>query len=293
MVKDPRKAKLETDKLAKRIRRQAGDAIVDYRMIEEGDRVMVCLSGGKDSYGLLDVLLSLKEKAPVKFEVIAVNLDQKQPGFPERVLPEYLESRGVPFRIVEQDTYSVVKRVVPEGKTMCALCSRLRRGVLYRVAGELGATKIALGHHRDDVLATFFLNLFHQGTLKAMPAKLLSDDGRHVVIRPLVYVAEEDLAAYAEAKAFPIIPCTLCGSQENLQRKVVGRMLKEWERSEPGRIASILRALTDVRPSQLLDRKLFDFAGLKPGARPRPAEGAQVIAQVAHYRDLGEPLFAE
>ena len=293
MSKDPRKIKLETDKLAKRIRRQAGDAIVDYRMIEEGDRVMVCLSGGKDSYGLLDVLLSLKEKAPVKFEVIAVNLDQKQPGFPERVLPDYLASRGVPFRIVEQDTYSVVKRVVPEGKTMCALCSRLRRGVLYRVAGELGATKIALGHHRDDILATFFLNLFHQGTLKAMPAKLLSDDGRHVVIRPLVYVAEEDLAAYAEAKAFPIIPCTLCGSQENLQRKVVGRMLKEWERSEPGRIASILRALTDVRPSQLLDRKLFDFAGLKPGARPRPAEGAQVIAQVAHYRDLGEPLFAE
>jgi len=283
-VKDPRKVKLETDKLAKRIRRQAGEAIVDFNMIEDGDRVMVCLSGGKDSYGLLDVLLSLKEKAPVEFEVIAVNLDQKQPGFPEKVLPGYLASRGVPFRIVGQDTYSVVKRVVPEGKTMCSLCSRLRRGVLYRVAGELGATKIALGHHRDDVLATFFLNLFHQGVLKAMPAKLRSDDGKHIVIRPLAYVAEEDLAAYAEARAFPIIPCTLCGSQENLQRKVVGRMLKEWEKAEPGRIASILRALTDVRPSQLLDRKLFDFANLKPA----PIEG-----KVIEFRNLGEPLFAE
>jgi tRNA 2-thiocytidine biosynthesis protein TtcA len=194
----------------------------------------------------------------------------------------------VAFRIVEQDTYSVVKRVVPEGKTMCSLCSRLRRGVLYRVAGELGATKIALGHHRDDVLATFFLNLFHAGTLKAMPAKLVSDDRRHVVIRPLVYVAEEDLAAFAEAKAFPIIPCTLCGSQENLQRKVVGRMLKEWEKAEPGRIASILRALTDVRPSQLLDRTLFDFAGLRPGARRHDGE-----ARVVRFRELGEPLFAE
>ena len=288
-MKDPRKIKLEADKLAKRLRHQVGDAIADYRMIEEGDRVMVCLSGGKDSYGMLDILLSLQEKAPVKFELVAVNLDQKQPGFPEKVLPEYLASRGVPYRIVEQDTYSVVKRVIPEGKTMCSLCSRLRRGVLYRVAGELGATKIALGHHRDDVLATFFLNLFHQGTLKAMPAKLLSDDGRHVVIRPLVYVPEAELAAYADAKAFPIIPCTLCGSQENLQRKVVGRMLKEWEKSDPGRIASILRALTDVRPSQLLDRKLFDFAGLKPGVRPPAEEGAQVVT----FRDLGEPLFAE
>jgi len=265
-MRDPRKDQYETNKLAKRIRRQAGEAIVDFNMIEEGDRIMVCLSGGKDSYGMLDVLLSLREKAPVNFELIAVNLDQKQPGFPERVLPDYLSSLGVPFRIVEQDTYSVVKRVVPEGKTMCALCSRLRRGVLYRVAGELGATKIALGHHRDDVLATFFLNLFHAGTLKAMPAKLRSDDGKHIVIRPLAYVPEEDLAAYAEAKQFPIIPCTLCGSQQNLQRKVVGRMLKEWEKAEPGRISSILRALTDVRPSQLLDRKLFDFAGLRPGS---------------------------
>ena len=284
MEKNLRKEKFEADKLAKRIRRQVGEAIVEFGMIEEGDRVMVCLSGGKDSYGMLDVLMSLKEKAPVNFELIAVNLDQKQPGFPERVLPDYLAALGVAFRIVEQDTYSIVKRVIPEGKTMCSLCSRLRRGVLYRVAGELGATKIALGHHRDDVLATFFLNLFHAGTLKAMPAKLRSDDGKHVVIRPLAYVAEDDLAAYAEAKAFPIIPCTLCGSQENLQRKVVGRMLKQWEKTEPGRIQSILRALTDVRPSQLLDRKLFDFANL----RPAPVEGT-----VIRFRELGEPLFAE
>ena len=285
---DTRKSDLEFNKLAKRIRRQVGEAIVDFGMIEEGDRVMVCLSGGKDSYGMLDVLQSLQKKAPVKFELVAVNLDQKQPGFPARVLPDYLSALGVPFRIVEQDTYSIVKRVIPEGKTMCSLCSRLRRGVLYRVAGELGATKIALGHHRDDVLATFFLNLFHAGTLKAMPAKLLSDDGKHVVIRPLAYVAEADLAAYAEAKAFPIIPCTLCGSQENLQRKVVGRMLREWEKSEPGRIQSILRAMTDVRPSQLLDRKLFDFAGLKPG-KGKDKRAVSVV----QFRNLGEPLFAE
>ena len=283
-MSDVRKHDYEFNKLAKRIRRQVGEAIADFGMIEEGDRVMVCLSGGKDSYGMLDVLLSMQQKAPVKFELIAVNLDQKQPGFPERVLPEYLTSLGVPFRIVEQDTYSVVKRVVPEGQTMCALCSRLRRGALYRVARELGATKIALGHHRDDVLATFFLNLFHAGTLKAMPAKLLSDDGKHVVIRPLAYVAEEDLAAYAEAKAFPIIPCTLCGSQQNLQRKVVGRMLKAWEKTEPGRIQSILRAMTDVRPSQLLDRKLFNFSNL----RPLPPE-----TKIIRFRELGEPLFAE
>jgi tRNA 2-thiocytidine biosynthesis protein TtcA len=287
-MKDPRKDDYEANKLAKRLRRQVGEAIADFRMIEEGDRVMVCLSGGKDSYGLLDVLLKLKTKAPIHFEIVAVNLDQKQPGFPEEVLPRYLAERNVDFRIVEQDTYSVVKRVVPEGKTMCALCSRLRRGVLYRVAGELGATKIALGHHRDDVLATFFLNLFYAGKIKAMPAKLLSDDGRHVVIRPLAYVAEDDLAAYARAKAFPIIPCTLCGSQENLQRKVVGRMLKEWEKTEPGRIGSILRAMTDVRPSHLLDRKLFDFAGLK--ADPK-ADRRQ--ASVVRFRELGEPLFAE
>jgi len=264
--RDPRKADYELGKLAKRLRRQVGEAIADFKMIEAGDRVMVCLSGGKDSHGLLDLLMSLKTKAPVDFELIAVNLDQKQPGFPAHVLPEYLESRGVRFRIVEQDTYSVVKRVIPEGQTMCSLCSRLRRGALYRVAGELGATKIALGHHRDDILATFFLNLFHGGQLKAMPAKLVSDDGRHVVIRPLAYVAEQDLAAYAEAKRFPIIPCTLCGSQDNLQRKQVGEMLRDWERRQPGRIESIVRALTEVRPSHLLDRKLFDFGNLSSGA---------------------------
>ena len=262
---DVRKLRYEENKLAKRLRNQVGQAIADFAMIEAGDKVMVCLSGGKDSYALLDVLLGLKDKAPIHFDVVAVNLDQKQPGFPARVLPEYLDRLGVPYRIVEQDTYSVVKRVIPEGKTMCSLCSRLRRGVLYRVAGELGATKIALGHHRDDILATFFLNLFHQGKLKAMPPKLVSDDGRHVVIRPLAYVAEEDLVRYAQDMAFPIIPCTLCGSQENLQRKQIAALLREWDR-QPGRIESILRALTDVVPSHLLDRRLFDFAGLKPSA---------------------------
>ena len=261
--RDPRKADYELGKLAKRLRRQVGEAIADFNMLQAGDRVMVCLSGGKDSHGLLDVLLSLQEKAPVAFELIAVNLDQKQPGFPGHVLPEYLRSRGVEFRVVEQDTYSVVKRVIPEGQTMCSLCSRLRRGVLYRVAGELGATKIALGHHRDDILATFFLNLFHGGQLKAMPAKLRSDDGRQVVIRPLAYVAEDDLAAYAAAKGFPIIPCTLCGSQDNLERKQIGEMLRDWKRRQPGRIESIARALTEVRPSHLLDRKLYDFLNFR------------------------------
>jgi tRNA 2-thiocytidine biosynthesis protein TtcA len=262
-IHDPRKQAYEAAKLAKRLRRQVGEAIADFDMIEEGDKVMVCLSGGKDSHALLDVLLSLQQKSPVGFELVAVNLDQKQPGFPAHVLPGYLRGLGVPFRIEEQDTYSVVKRVIPEGQTMCSLCSRLRRGVLYRVAGELGASKIALGHHRDDILATFFLNLFHGGQLKAMPPKLRSDDGRHVVIRPLAYVAESDLAAYAEAKRFPIIPCTLCGSQDNLQRQLIGEMLRDWDRRHPGRIASIVRALGDARPSHLLDRKLFDFAALK------------------------------
>ena len=260
---DRRKSDYEAGKLAKRLRRQVGEAIADFGMVEEGDKVMVCLSGGKDSHALLDVLLSLREKAPVGFDLIAVNLDQKQPGFPADVLPRYLESRGVPYKIVEQDTYSVVKRVIPEGKTMCSLCSRLRRGALYKAADEVGATKIALGHHRDDILATFFLNLFHGGQMKAMPAKLKSDDGRHIVIRPLAYVAEADLAVYAEQKAFPIIPCTLCGTQANLQRKVVGEMLAEWEKRHAGRIESIVRALTEVRPSHLLDRKLYDFSALK------------------------------
>ena len=275
-----RKLAYEGNKLAKRLRRQVGEAIGDFGLIEDGDRVMVCLSGGKDSYGLLDILLALRDKAPVRFELVAVNLDQKQPGFPAQVLPSYLAGRGVPFRIVEQDTYAVVKRVLPEGKTYCSLCSRLRRGVLYRVAGEIGATQIALGHHRDDVLATFFLNLFHGGQLKAMPAKLVSDDGRHVVIRPLAYAREDDLQAYAELRQFPIIPCNLCGSQENLQRKAVREMLREWERRYPGRIESIARALTAVRPSHLMDRTLFDFAGLK-------ATG------VALAEELHEPLFAE
>jgi tRNA 2-thiocytidine biosynthesis protein TtcA len=260
--RDPRKRDYEAGKLAKRLRRRVGEAIAEFGMIEAGDRVMVCLSGGKDSYGMLDMLLSLRAKAPVPFELVAVNLDQKQPGFPARVLPDYLATLGVPFRIVEQDTYSVVKRVLPEASTMCSLCSRLRRGVLYRVAGELGATKIALGHHRDDILATFFLNLFFGGKLKAMPPKLKSDDGRHVVIRPLAYVREDDLAAYAQEKGFPIIPCNLCGSQEHLQRRQVRELLRQWERQYPGRVESILRALGDVRPSHLMDRKLFDFEGL-------------------------------
>lgn len=260
----------EANKLAKRLRRLVGQAISDYGMIHEGDKVMVCLSGGKDSYALLDVLLNLKERAPVRFDLVAVNLDQKQPGFPGHVLPEYLESRGVPYRIASQDTYSVVKRVIAEGKTMCSLCSRLRRGVLYRVAGELGATKIALGHHRDDILETFFLNLFYGGKLKAMPPKLVSDDGRHVVIRPLAYCEEGDLAAYAELRQFPIIPCTLCGSQENLQRKHVKAMLQDWEKRHPGRVENILRSLQHASPSHLLDRKLFDFAAVQPTRRIEP-----------------------
>jgi len=254
----------ESNKLAKRLRRLVGQAIGDYDMIRAGDKVMVCLSGGKDSYALLDVLLHLKEHAPIGFDVVAVNLDQKQPGFPAHVLPEYLRSRGVPYRIVEQDTYSVVKRVIPEGRTMCSLCSRLRRGVLYRVAGEMGATRIALGHHRDDILETFFLNLFHGGTLKAMPPKLLSDDGRHIVIRPLAYCEEADLAAYAELRQFPIIPCTLCGSQENLQRKQLKALLASWEKAHPGRVETIFRSLQNVSGSHLLDARLFDFAGLSP-----------------------------
>jgi len=267
-ARDGRRAAFEANKLRKRLCRLAGEAIADYAMIEDGDRVMVCLSGGKDSHGLLDVLWMLKHRAPVRFEVVAVNLDQKQPGFPADVLPRYLESRGIPFRVVEQDTYSVVKRVIPEGGTMCSLCSRLRRGVLYRVAGELGATRIALGHHRDDLLATFFLNLFFGAKLKTMPPKLVSDDGKHVVIRPLAYVRERDLAAYARLQGFPIIPCELCGSQEHLQRKQIASMLRDWEKKEPGRIESIFNALSRAVPSHLMDRRLFDFASLRATGVP-------------------------
>ena len=256
------KRKREADKLAKRLRHQVGRAIADFGMIEDGDKVMVCLSGGKDSYAMLDVLLQLQKKAPVEFAITAVNLDQKQPGFPEHVLPEYLRSIGVDFHIIEQDTYSVVTRVVPEGKTMCSLCSRLRRGALYTYAGQNGFTKIALGHHRDDLVNTFFLNLFFHAKLSGMPPKLLSDDGKHVVIRPLAYVREADIEAYAEAKRFPIIPCNLCGSQENLQRKQVKKMLEQWERESPGRVETMARALGDIRPSQLSDPKLFDFLAL-------------------------------
>ncbi|CAL1240771.1 tRNA 2-thiocytidine(32) synthetase TtcA [Candidatus Methylocalor cossyra] len=251
------------NKLQKRLRRQVGEAIADYRMIEDGDKVMVCLSGGKDSHTLLDILLSLQRNAPVRFDLVAVNLDQKQPGFPAHVLPEYLSRRGVPFSIIEQDTYSIVKRVVPEGKTTCGLCSRLRRGVLYRYASEHGITKIALGHHRDDILETFFLNLFYGGTLKAMPPKLLSDDGRHIVIRPLAYCKEQDIERYARIRGFPIIPCNLCGSQENLQRQAMKAMLQAWEKAHPGRLETIFTALQNVAPSQLADRNLFDFIHLE------------------------------
>lgn len=254
--------RLESNKLAKRLRRRVGQAIEDFRMIGEGDRVMVCLSGGKDSYTMLDLLLQLRDKAPVRFELVAVNLDQKQPGFPEHVLPDYLSARGVPFHILEQDTYSVVTRVVAEGKTLCSLCSRLRRGALYAFAAEHGFNRIALGHHRDDLLATFFLNLFFGGKLAAMPPKLQSDDGRNVVIRPLAYCREDDIAEYAEQRAFPIIPCNLCGSQEHLQRKQVRRMMQTWERDYPGRSEVIFKALQNVAPSQLADRGLFDFASL-------------------------------
>ena len=266
---------LEFNKLHKRLRRNVGRAIEDFNMIEEGDRVMVCLSGGKDSYSLLDILLSLRRNAPVSFELVAVNLDQKQPGFPGHVLPNYLRQLAIPFHIIEQDTYSVVKRVIPEGKTLCGLCSRLRRGILYTFAKEQGMTKIALGHHREDIIETLFLNLFFGGKLKAMPPKLLSDDGSHVVIRPLAYCKEEDIAQYAAWRNFPIIPCKLCGSQDNLQRAVIKNMLKSWEREFPGRLESIFNSIRNIAPSHLADRRFFDFVGLgsknytgEEGSRP-------------------------
>ncbi len=260
----------ETHKLEKRLCRQMGEAIVQFNMIEEGDKVMVCLSGGKDSYGLLDILLKMKARAPIHFDIVAVNLDQKQPGFPAHVLPDYLTQLGVLFHIENQDTYSIVKDKIPEGKTMCSLCSRLRRGILYRVADELGATKIALGHHRDDILQTFFLNMFFGGKLKSMPPKLVSDDGRHIVIRPLAFVAERDLERWAAHRAFPIIPCTLCGSQDGLQRQQVGAMLREWEKKHPGRLDNMFNALQHTVPSHLLDASLYDFQGLKATGVPHP-----------------------
>ncbi len=260
----------EINKLSKRLHRQVGQAIADYAMIGTGDRVMVCLSGGKDSHALLDILLSLRARAPVPFDLVAVNLDQKQPGFPADVLPRYLESRGVPYRIETQDTYSIVKRLVPEGQTMCSLCSRLRRGILYRVATELGATRIALGHHRDDIVVTLLMNMFFGGRMKGMPPKLVSDDGRHTVIRPLAYVAETDLERWAAHRAFPIIPCTLCGSQDDLQRVQIRQMLREWEKRFPGRSDNMLRAMAHVVPSHLLDRALFPFETLRPGGVADP-----------------------
>ncbi|HVL02532.1 MAG TPA: tRNA 2-thiocytidine(32) synthetase TtcA [Dongiaceae bacterium] len=258
-----KKAKTNFNKLQKRLRREVGQAIADFNMIEEGDKIMVCLSGGKDSYTMLDILRSLQRDAPVNFELFAVNLDQKQPGFPEHVLPEYLTKEGVPFHILEEDTYSVVKSIIPEGKTTCSLCSRLRRGNLYTYAEEIGATKIALGHHRDDIMETMFLNMFYGGKLKAMPPKLLSDNGKHVVIRPLAYCREKDIIRFSEYKQFPIIPCNLCGSQENLQRNAIKAMLQEWDRKFPGRVETIFSALQNVVPSHLADTELFDFKGLQ------------------------------
>lgn len=286
-----RKQQLNFNKLQKRLRRNVSRAIQDFNMIEEGDRVMVCLSGGKDSFALLDILRNLQARAPVSFELIAVNLDQKQPGFPEHVLPEYLHRIGIPFHIIEQDTYSVVKRIIPEGKTTCGLCSRLRRGILYTFAAEWGMTKIALGHHRDDILETLFLNLFHGGKLKAMPPKLLSDDKQHIVIRPLSYCKESDLTAYAEIRQFPIIPCNLCGSQKNLQRQAIKMMLRQWEKQFPGRVESLFAALQNVEPSHLADIGLFDFAKLGacnggqapdwlPGGREEESAGNETPARV-------------
>ncbi|MFS2025317.1 tRNA 2-thiocytidine(32) synthetase TtcA [Massilia sp. CT11-137] len=269
--KKAEKQAYENNKLHKRLCRLVGQAIGDFNMIEDGDKVMVCLSGGKDSYALLDILMTLRERAPIHFDIVAVNLDQKQPNFPADVLPAYLEKLGIPYHIENQDTYSIVKRLIPEGKTTCSLCSRLRRGILYRVADELGCTKIALGHHRDDILETFFLNMFFGAKIKGMPAKLVSDDGKHVVIRPLAYVKEADTERYAEVKAFPIIPCDLCGSQENLQRKQIKAMLRDWEKKYPGRVENIFSSLSTVVPSHLMDREMFGFTDLKADGVANPA----------------------
>jgi tRNA 2-thiocytidine biosynthesis protein TtcA len=288
-----KKDKTEFNKLQKRLRRYVGRAIDDYTMIEEGDRIMVCLSGGKDSYAMLDILMNLQRSAPVKFELVAVNMDQKQPGFPEHVLPGYLDNLDIEYHIVEKDTYSVVKEKIPEGKTTCGLCSRLRRGTLYGFAEEIGATKIALGHHRDDIVETMFLNMFYGSRLSAMPPKLLSDDKRNIVIRPMAYCKEVDLVAYAQVKDFPIIPCNLCGSQDNLQRQNIKAMLQDWEKTQPGRVGSIFGALQNVAPSQLADSALFNFTDLsldRSGDRPPPAfeqaaQNSAVAANVVQFID--------
>lgn len=278
-----RQDRLEFNKLQKRLRRLVGTAIVDYNMIEEGDKVMVCLSGGKDSYTMLDILLSLQKTAPINFEIVAVNMDQKQPGFPEHVLPEYLTALGVPFHIIEKDTYSIVKEIIPEGKTTCGLCSRLRRGTLYSFADEIGATKIALGHHRDDIIETLFLNMFYGGKLKAMPPKLLADNKRNILIRPLAYCSEADIIEFAEMKGFPIIPCNLCGSQENLQRQVIKDMLHGWEKQYPGRTETLFSAIKNVTPSQLADTALFNFTDLRTDKNAAVESEADTCATVEMF----------
>ncbi|MBD2805816.1 tRNA 2-thiocytidine(32) synthetase TtcA [Xenorhabdus szentirmaii] len=290
--KDTRKETLEFNKLQKRLRRNVGNAIIDYNMIEENDVVMACISGGKDSFAMLDILLNLQKAAPIKFDVVAVNLDQKQPGFPEHILPRYFESLDIPYYIVDKDTYSVVKEKVPEGKTTCGLCSRLRRGTLYSFAEKIGATKIALGHHLDDIVETLFLNMFHGARMKAMPPKLRSDDGRNVVIRPLAYCRETDLINYAEHKQFPIIPCNLCGSQENLQRQAIKAMLVEWDKKTPGRVESIFKSLQNVSPSQLADKTLFDFVDLpldREGKREEYAFNEAVVSST----NIDDAMFIE
>ncbi|EOX4081540.1 tRNA 2-thiocytidine(32) synthetase TtcA [Vibrio alginolyticus] len=289
---DTRKETLEFNKLQKRLRRHVGNAITDYNMIEEGDVVMACISGGKDSFAMLDILLNLQKAAPIKFEVVAVNLDQKQPGFPEHILPEYFETLNIPYYIVDKDTYSVVKEKVPEGKTTCGLCSRLRRGTLYSFAEKIGATKLALGHHMDDIVETMFLNMFHGSRLKAMPPKLRSDDGRNVVIRPLTYCREKDLIKYAEHKDFPIIPCNLCGSQENLQRQSIKAMLIEWDKKTPGRVEAIFKSIQNVSPSQLADRELFDFVNL-PLDREGNREEYEFNEAVVSSTNIDELMFID
>ncbi|MBT0086272.1 MULTISPECIES: tRNA 2-thiocytidine(32) synthetase TtcA [Vibrio] len=289
---DTRKETLEFNKLQKRLRRHVGNAITDYNMIEESDVVMACISGGKDSFAMLDILLNLQKAAPIKFEVVAVNLDQKQPGFPEHILPEYFETLNIPYYIVDKDTYSVVKEKVPEGKTTCGLCSRLRRGTLYSFAEKIGATKLALGHHMDDIVETMFLNMFHGSRLKAMPPKLRSDDGRNVVIRPLTYCREKDLIKYAEHKDFPIIPCNLCGSQENLQRQSIKAMLIEWDKKTPGRVEAIFKSIQNVSPSQLADRELFDFVNL-PLDREGNREEYEFNEAVVSSTNIDESMFID